>query len=76
MLEIDKEETHHDSEAVNGDGTLAVVLDDLVFSTLGTSALDHGVTVTLEGESVLADVGPPDVLDGAGTLAVNTLDLV
>ena len=52
------------------------MLDDLVISTLGTSTLDEGVAVTLDGESVFADVDPPDVLDGAGTLAVNTLDLV
>jgi len=52
------------------------VLDDLVGGSLSTSALDEGVSVTLEGESVLADVDPPDVLDGAGTLAVDTLDLV
>ena len=70
------QKTYHDGETVDGDGTLAVVLDDLVISTLGTSALDVGVTVTLEGEGVLADVGPPDVLDVARTLAVNTLDLV
>jgi hypothetical protein len=28
------------------------VLDDLVVGGLGTTALDEGVTVTLEGESV------------------------
>jgi len=66
----------HDGEAVNGDRSLSVVLDDLVISRLGTSALDHGVTVTLEGKSILANVDPPDVLDGAGSLAVDTLDLV
>lgn len=52
------------------------MLDDLVLSTGGTTALDESVTVTLEGESVLADLLPPDVLDGARTLAVNTLDLI
>jgi hypothetical protein len=64
------------TEAVNGDGSLAVVLDDLVLSGLSTSALDHGIAITLEGQSILADVDPPDVLDGAGTLAVDALDLV
>lgn len=52
------------------------MLNNLVLSSLGTSTLDEGVTVTLDGESVLADVNPPDILDGAGTLAVDTLDLV
>jgi hypothetical protein len=66
----------HDSEAVDGDGTLAVVLDDLVVGALGTSTLDEGVAVTFERESVLADIDPPDVFDGARALAVNTLDLV
>jgi hypothetical protein len=66
----------NNGEAVDGDGTETVVLDDLVFSTSGTTALDESVTVTLEGESILADLLPPDVLDGARALAVNTLDLV
>ncbi|GJC81412.1 hypothetical protein ColLi_04251 [Colletotrichum liriopes] len=30
----------------------------------------------MPGESILADSSPPDVLDGAGALAVDTLDLV
>lgn len=55
------------TEAVNGDGSLSIVLDDLVISRLGTSALDQGVTVTLEGKSILANINPPDVLDGAGS---------
>jgi len=52
------------------------VLDDLVLGTLGTSTLDERVAITLKGEGVLADIGPPDILDGAGTLAVNTLNLI
>lgn len=50
------------TEAVNGDCSLSVVLDDLVVGGLGTSTLYHGVTVTLEGKSILANVDPPDVL--------------
>jgi hypothetical protein len=65
-----------DLETVDGDSSLTVVLNDLVGSRLSTSALDEGVTVTLQGKSVLADIDPPDVLDGAGALAVDTLDLV
>lgn len=52
------------------------MLDDLVLGAAGTTANDGGVAVTLEGESVLADSSPPDVVDGAGALAVDTLDLV
>lgn len=52
------------------------MLDDLVVSTLSTSTLDERIAITLDGERVLADVGPPDVLDGAGALAVDTLNLV
>lgn len=65
-----------DLETVDGDDTLSVVLDNLVGGRLGTTTLDESVAVTLEGESILANVNPPDVLDGASTLAVNTLDLV
>lgn len=66
----------NDSEAVDGDRTQTVVLDNLVIGASGTAALDESVTVTLEGEGILADLLPPDVLDGARTLAVNTLNLV
>ena len=41
-----------DGEAVNGDSTLSVVLNDLVGGRLGTATLDEGVSVTLDGESV------------------------
>jgi hypothetical protein len=63
-------------ETVDGDSSLTVVLDNLVGGRLSTATLDEGVTVTLQGESILADVDPPDVLDGARALAVNTLNLV
>ena len=56
-------------EAVDGDGAQAVVLDDLVVGVLGAAALDAGVAVAFDGEGVLADVYPPDVLDGARALA-------
>jgi hypothetical protein len=64
------------TEAIDGDSALSVVLNDLVGSCLRTSTLDQGVAVSLEGECILADVDPPDVLDGARAFAVNTLDLV
>lgn len=72
------------SEVLNGEvgdleGTATVVLEDLVLGTVGTAALDvGGVTgvLVLDGEGVLANRAPPDVLESAGTLAVDTLDLV
>lgn len=41
-----------DLEAVNGDGSGAVVLDDLVLGANGTTASDGGVTVILQSESI------------------------
>jgi hypothetical protein len=61
-------------EAIDGDGALAVVLDDLVGSSLSTSTADGGVTVTLQGESILADVDPPDV-PGKKLVFINQEDL-
>jgi hypothetical protein len=51
-------------------------LTHLVRSTLGSSSDDGSITVSLQAQGVLADLGPPDVLDGTGSLAVDTLDLV
>ena len=48
----------------------------LVISAASTTAGDLGGTSTLEGESILADGSPPDVLDRAAALTVDTLDLV
>ena len=45
-----------DGEAVDGDGSLAVVLDDLVFGTSGTSTNDIGVSIPLQGESICFSV--------------------
>lgn len=39
-------------------------------------ALTSCVAVALDSESVFADGNPPDVLDGAGAFAVDTLNLV
>lgn len=81
-----------DSEAVDCDGSCAVVLDDLVFCAGGATAGDSRIAVTFDRESVcvivnmcneqcadeltLADSRPPNVLNGTRTQAVNTLDLV
>lgn len=42
----------HNGEAVDGDGTLSVVLDDLVVSGLCTTTLDKSIAIALKGESV------------------------
>jgi hypothetical protein len=55
------------TEAVDGDRSLSVVLNDLVISGLSTSTLDQGVTVSLDRKRILANVDPPDVLDGASS---------
>jgi hypothetical protein len=64
------------TETINSDRSLAVVLNDLVRSRLRTSALDKRIAIALERERVLADIDPPDVLNGAGALAMHTLDLI
>jgi hypothetical protein len=71
MVEVNKL-----TETVNSNGSLAVVLNDLVGSRLRTPALDERIAIALERERVFADIDPPDVLDGARALAVDTLDLV
>lgn len=52
------------------------MLDDLVLGASGTSTLDVGGTVALQGERIFAHCAPPDILDGAGALAVDALNLV
>lgn len=66
----------NDSEAVDGNSTKTVVLDNLVGGSSSTTSLDESVAVTLEGKGILADLLPPDVLDGARAHAVNTLNLI
>lgn len=68
-----------DGEVGDLEGATTVVLQDLVLGAVGTAALDVGGVagvLVLDGEGVLADGAPPDVLEGAATLAVDTLDLV
>lgn len=68
-----------DGEVGDLEGATAVVLQDLVLGAVGTAALDVGGVagvLVLDGEGVLADGAPPDVLEGAAALAVDTLDLV
>ena len=43
----------HNSESVDGDGSLSVVLNHLVFGLLGTSALDEGVSGSEDGNGIL-----------------------
>lgn len=66
-----------DVESRDGDGTGAIVLDDLVLCALGSASDDLGSAgLLLDGQGVFADGFPPDVLDCAGTHAVNTFGLV
>jgi hypothetical protein len=54
-----------------------VVLDDLVGRTLGTTIVDaRRATLLLDGHGVLAHFLKVDVVEGAGTEAVNALGLV
>jgi hypothetical protein len=66
-------------EVLDDNGTTTVVLNDLVFGTSGTSAVDGGglaVLLLLDGEGIFTDGVPDNVVQGATTVAVNTLDLV
>lgn len=49
------------TEAIDGNSALAVMLNNLVRSSLGASTLDESIAVALDAESILADVDPPDV---------------
>lgn len=50
-----------DGEPVNGDSACTVVLDDFVLGSSSTSTDDLCVAIALEGESILADSGPPTI---------------
>lgn len=55
------------------------MLDDLVGTVVSTTTNDPSLgacLVVLDGETVLADILPPDELKGAVTIAVDTLSLV
>lgn len=53
-------------EALDLDSAEAVELEDLVGGLEGAAAVDvRGSRALLEGRGVLADVGPPDVVEGA-----------
>jgi hypothetical protein len=53
------------------------VLDDLVVGALGTTADNvGGARGLLEGNSILAHILEPDIVDVARPLAVDTLGLV
>lgn len=64
-------------EVLDDDLSTTVVLDDLVVGVLGASSGDvRGAGALLDGQSILADIFPPDVLDGAASETVDTLNLV
>lgn len=50
-----------DLEAIDGDGSGSVVLDDLVLSASGTSTRDGGVTIFLQGKSICSNVSMCEV---------------
>jgi hypothetical protein len=67
------------SEIGDRDNSSTVVLNNLIRSAKSSTALDRCGSASgldLDGESVFADCGPLDVGECAGTLAVDTLDLV
>jgi hypothetical protein len=53
-----------DGEAVDGDSTCPILLDNLIFGTSGTSSRNGRVAVALERESVLSyvSIGPLSVM--------------
>lgn len=56
-----------DVEVVDVQRAAAVELENLVLGAEGTTTVDGGGTrLLLEGGGVLADVGPPDIVQGAG----------
>jgi hypothetical protein len=64
-------------EVLDGDGSTSVVLQDLVRGGLGSSTVDVGGTRgLLEGCGILANVSPPDVVEGTRAEAVNSLAVV
>jgi len=68
-----------DLKVLDDYGTSTVVLDDLVLGTGSAATIDgSGLTIflLLDGESILADGVPDNVVESATTVAVNTLDLV
>ena len=68
-----------DSEAADGKGATTVVLENLVIGAEGTAALDSGCftsSLLFDGEGIFADCAPPNIVQRAGTLAMNTLDLI
>ncbi|KAI6771617.1 hypothetical protein HG531_009242 [Fusarium graminearum] len=53
-------------EILDLDGTTTVELNDLVRGLEGTATVDEGCAAgLLEGNGVLTDIGPPDVVQGA-----------
>lgn len=64
-------------EVLDNDGSTTVVLDDLVRGVESTTTVNVGSTRgLLEGKSVLADILPPDIVEGARAHAVDTLTVV
>lgn len=65
-------------EVLDSNGTSTIVLKNLVFGVASTTTIDirSATASILEGSSILANIGPPDIVQGASTLAVDTFTVV
>lgn len=65
-----------DGEAIDGDRPNTIMLNNLVLSTTSTTSNDLTITITLEGQGVLAYSIPPHILNRASTQTMHTLTLI
>lgn len=64
-------------EVLDNNRSTTIVLNDLIRSVESTTTVDVGSTRSLlEGESILTDILPPDIVESARTHAVNTFAVV
>ena len=63
-------------EPIDGDRSNTVVLNDLIIGSLRSSALDQRIPISKDTQRVLTNVGPPNILDSAGSKTMHTFDLV
>jgi hypothetical protein len=64
-------------EVLHSNSSTTIVLEHLILSVTGTASIDIGCAGRLfEGRSVLAHIGPPHVVQRAGTETVHTFAVV
>ena len=63
-------------EPIDGDRANTVVLNDLVIRSLRSTALNQRIPVSKDTQRILTNVGPPDILDSAGSKTMHAFDLV